>query len=145
MGGVKRETRNAGRGLREWDYITLSEPRIVSSLIKNRSKLDQSFYPSLTSNLTNVSADITSGVFLFSEAIICTYIDLEKQIETCGLSSGERLIVNQIMLGYSFADLEDMFGKTRQTYEKQFERAVWKICKQNDSNWMRVYKKSLPN
>ena len=40
---------------------------------------------------------------------------------------------------------EDIFGKTRQTYEKQFERAVWKICKQNDSNWMRVYKKSLPN
>lgn len=30
MGSVKLETRNEGRGLREWDYVPLSEPRVVT-------------------------------------------------------------------------------------------------------------------
>lgn len=29
MSSVKLETRNEGRGLREWDYVPLSEPRVV--------------------------------------------------------------------------------------------------------------------
>lgn len=30
MAAVKLETRNEGRGLREWDYVPLSEPRVVA-------------------------------------------------------------------------------------------------------------------
>lgn len=30
VGAVKLETRNEGRGLREWDYVPLSEPRVVA-------------------------------------------------------------------------------------------------------------------
>lgn len=30
MGSVKLETRNDGRGLREWDYLPLCEERVVS-------------------------------------------------------------------------------------------------------------------
>lgn len=37
MGSVKLETRNEGRGLREWDYLPLSEPYVVEQLIKNRA------------------------------------------------------------------------------------------------------------
>lgn len=33
MGSVKLETRNEGRGLHEWDYVPLSEPRVVEALI----------------------------------------------------------------------------------------------------------------
>lgn len=38
MGSVKIETRNEGRGLHEWDYISLSEPRVVAKLIAERSR-----------------------------------------------------------------------------------------------------------
>lgn len=38
MGSVKLETRNEGRGLREWDYLSLGEERTVSNLITNRSR-----------------------------------------------------------------------------------------------------------
>ena len=30
VASVKLETRNEGRGLREWDYVPLSEPRVVT-------------------------------------------------------------------------------------------------------------------
>lgn len=97
-----------------------------------------------------MSADVqaSSGVFLFSEAIICVYVDLEKLIETCGLSKGERFTVDKVMLGYTFLDLEEVYGKSRQTFEKQFNRAVDKICKQNDTHWNETYdktKRAYPN
>lgn len=45
MGSVKRETRNEGYGLHEWDYVPLGEPRVVAKLIQGRSRLDASYYP----------------------------------------------------------------------------------------------------
>lgn len=122
MGSVKLETRNEGRGLREWDYLPLGEDRVVAYLIKNRSKLDPALYPSLT------ASDLysTSGVFLFSEPIICTYVDLENLIHTCGLSPMEMYTVNHMMLGYTLADMADQFGKTRQSFDVYFKRAVQK-------------------
>lgn len=38
LGSVKVETRNEGRGLREWDYVPLGEERVVSELLQRRSK-----------------------------------------------------------------------------------------------------------
>jgi len=32
VGSVKLETRNEGRGLREWDYLPLGEERVVAQL-----------------------------------------------------------------------------------------------------------------
>lgn len=45
MGSVRIETRNDGRGLHEWDYVPLSEPRVVAKLIECWSWLDASYYP----------------------------------------------------------------------------------------------------
>jgi len=79
----------------------------------NRSRLDPAFYPSMAQTDINT----TAGVSLFSEPILCTYIDLEKLINTCGLSKMERVTVDYLMLGYSAADIADHLHKTRQTIE----------------------------
>lgn len=77
MGSVKLETRNEGRGLREWDYLPLGEARVVSQLLKNRSRWDESYWPILCER-----HDFSSnGVFPFSEPVLCVYIDLDNLIE----------------------------------------------------------------
>lgn len=81
----------------------------------------------------------TSGVFLFSEPILCTYIDLEKLIAECGMTREEHRVVKYLMLGYSSADIGERFGKTRQTVDIHFKRAVNKICKKNNENWKNTY------
>lgn len=135
MGSVKLETRNEGRGLREWDYLSLGEARVVSHLIVNRSKLDPAFYPSMT----NSDINSTAGVSQFSEPILITYIALEKLIGSCGMSPMEQKTVDYLMMGYSAADIADHLGKTRQTVETYFKRAVAKICERNDEMWHEVY------
>lgn len=113
----------------------MGEARVVSNLIANRSKLDPAFYPSMA----NVDLNSTAGISLFSEPILCTYIDMERLIEECGLSKGERETVDYLMLGYSAADIAEHANKTRQTIETQFKRAVAKICAQNERKWLAVY------
>lgn len=135
MGSVKLETRNEGRGLREWDYLSLGEERTVSNLIANRSRQDPSFYPSIT----NADINNTAGVSLFSEPILCTYIDLERLINTCGLSKMELAIIKYLMQGYAATDIADHFGYARQTVETLFKRAVKKICKRNEEVWYETY------
>lgn len=77
MGSVKLETRNEGRGLHEWDYLPLGEERVVTQLLQNRSRWDESYWPLLEENQTIAS----NGVFPFSEPILCTYADLDRLIE----------------------------------------------------------------
>ena len=67
--------------------------------------------------MANVDLNSTAGISLFSEPILCTYIDLERLIETCGLSAAERKTVDYLMLGYSTADIADHTNKTRQTVD----------------------------
>ena len=47
----------------------------------------------------------------------------------------ERMTVNYLMQGYILADIADHFGKTRQSLEILFKRAVKKIVKRNNSDW----------
>lgn len=81
----------------------------------------------------------TSGIFLFSEPILCVYVDLENLIEQCKLTAEERRVVKYLMLGYSAADIGERLGKTRQTIDVHFKRAVEKICKKNNENWEKTY------
>lgn len=109
MGAVKFETRNEGRGLREWDYVPLSEPRVVAKLIQTRWKVDESYYPLLEQSANPL---ISNGVFPFSEPVLCTYIDLDMLIEETELTSAEEQTVNYLMRGYSMSDIAECCGTT---------------------------------
>lgn len=76
---------------------------------------------------------------MFSEPILVTYLDLERLMNTCGLSKMERETVDYLMQGYSAADIADHLCKTRQTIETMFKRAVAKICARNEETWRETY------
>lgn len=47
----------------------------------------------------------------------------------------ERDTVRFLMKGYTLPDIAEHFGKTRQTFEVIFKRAVRKIVKRNNADW----------
>jgi len=74
-------------------------------------------------------------VFALNEDIICIYVDLDDLIERTDLSPTERATIQYLMKGYSLPDIAYHFGKTRQTFEILFKRAVKKIVKRNEMDW----------
>ena len=137
MGSVKLETRNEGRGLREWDYVPLSEPRIVARLIKNRWKVDEAFYPKTDERISILG---TAGVFPFSEPVLATYLDLDQLIESAPLTKAERQIVHWLMEGYTGTDIADHYGTTKKHVTILFGSAAQKIAEENNRRWFECYR-----
>lgn len=135
MGSVKLETRNDGRGQAEWSYLPLCEERIVAKQIQERSRLDPTYYPSLT----NANIFMTDGINLGGEPIICTYIDLETLISSCGFSARENQVLDDMMYGYTSSDIASRLGIARQSVDVIFKRAVKKIVDENNKRWHQVY------
>lgn len=77
----------------------MTEERTIAQLIRNRSKLDESYSPSLYYGGGITESD---GVFPFSEPVLVTYIDLDRLIEKTELSEGERFTIDKLMMGYTF-------------------------------------------
>lgn len=133
MGSVAMETKNEGRGLAEWAYMCLGEAQTVARLILNRSRLDGTFY-AMSSGLAT-----ESELTVMYEPVFCTYLDLDDLIETCGLSVGERRVIDALMEGHTITDIAEKNSCTKQTIEVQFRRGIRKITAQNTRNWLRVY------
>ena len=114
-------------------YIPFSEDRVVAKLIRNRSSLDASFYP--TTEPQHLLT--TDGVFSLNEDVLCVYADLDDLIERSSLSPMEKNTVQYLMKGYTLQDIAEYLGKTRQTCEVLFKRAVRKIVTLNNSEWER--------
>lgn len=112
-------------------YLPLSEERVVAELIRGRSVVDASYYPS-TEPQHYISTD---GVFALSEDIICTYVDLDSLIARTDMSPLERETIKYLMQGYSLPDIADKYCKSRQQFEILFKRAVSKIVKTNNADW----------
>lgn len=74
-------------------------------------------------------------MFGINEDILCIYADLDSLIERTDLSRSEREAVEYLMKGYALSDIAFHFGKSRQTYETVFRRAVKKIVRQNNADW----------
>lgn len=74
-------------------------------------------------------------MFALNEDVICIYAYLDSLIERTDLSPMERDAVNFLMKGYTLPDIAEYFGKTRQTFEVIFKRAVKKLVKRNDADW----------
>ena len=74
-------------------------------------------------------------MFALNEDVLCIYADLDRLIETCGLSKQERLVVDYLMQGYGLFDIAEYFGKSLQNFSILFKRACKKIVKQNNADW----------
>jgi hypothetical protein len=133
------ETRNEGRGLREWDYVPLSDPTVVAKLIQNRARLDESYYALLEETSNPV---ISNGVFPFSEPVLVTYMDLDTLIEATPLTKAENKIVHWLMRGYGFTDIADTYGISKQSVFILLKRAAEKISKTERAIWESAYVKS---
>ena len=108
-------------------YYPLTEQRVVKELICNRWRIDSSYQMKIyeTSNPT-----VSNGVPPFNEDIICTYIDLDRAIENCGLTDIQRLVIEQTMRGYDPTDIGNHCFKTavtRQTVHGHINAAVARI------------------
>lgn len=112
-----------------WDYIPLTETRIVGALIIGRSHYD----PSRSESLQNGNI----------EDRICVYADLDKLLNETPLSEKERLTVYELMNGYSISDIARYYNGIPQTYEKFFVRAVEKIAEQEKKSWINFYQAGL--
>lgn len=67
------------------------------------------------------------------------YIDLERLIELCRFSPRETQVIDDLMYGYTSADIADRIGVARQTVDVIFKRAVRKIVEANGKHWYEVY------
>lgn len=138
MGSVKFQTRNDYKGLEQWRYVSLSEERTIAMLIRGRGKLDASYYASM---FDGGGIAESNGVFPFSEPVLVCYIDLDRLIEETDLTEMERFTVAKLMMGYTLLDLEDIYGRSRKTFGKDFANACHKIKLTNDKRWQKVYGK----
>lgn len=136
MAGVHKELVGEGRGCHEYDYIPFSDPAVVTKLIMRRSKLDQNYYPLMR---TANPVFETDGVPVFSELVVCTYLDLDRLIEQAGLSPGQRRVVDYLMRGYCGKDIADHLGVVQQNVPVQLQKAVKKIVAANRRNWEECY------
>lgn len=77
----------------------------------------------------------TDGVFALNEDVLCIYADLDSLIDRAELSDAEKTTIKYMMQGYALTDIAEHFGKTRQSFEILFKRAVKKIVKRNNADW----------
>lgn len=105
----------------EWEYISLSEPRVVARLILHRGKID------------------TDGMSDMDEPVRCIYIDLDRLVERSELDGREEVTVTMLMLGYASADIAEMLGSAESDIKSAFRQAVRKIVRCNNAIWRQVY------
>lgn len=115
----------------------MSDPNVVSELIRNRMSLDVSYkekiYP---------SGDFEShGGMVFNESILCAYISLDELLKDAPLTKKQRFVVNLMMRGYTVQDVADVYGVDRRRVSEIFQRAVKVLCERHEQNWKRVMKK----
>ena len=123
-----------------WDYLSLSEHRVVKQLIRTRSLVDK-YYTSVRYGSGNVLE--TSGVFTFDEDILTTYFDLDALISECGLTELEMDIVTSMMDGYTVRDIvEERDYADGRAVLNRLDDAVVKIVSRNNQKWAESIEKA---
>lgn len=115
--------------------MPLSDPGVVSALIKNRTKLDSSYVMRLYTGHTLA----VSGAHVMKEPVICTYVDLDKLISQVRFTPGEKRVLALFMEGWSSSDIAKHFGKDHKTIDVLFQRAVNRIVKKNNEKWTKQH------
>lgn len=73
------------------------------------------------------------------EVVRDTYIDLDQLIGCCGLSETQHRVLTLLMRGATLTDIAEMDGCTVGTVNIHLGRAVEKIVRENNENWLKVY------
>ena len=117
-----------------WEYVSLSEPSVVKTLIRTRSFVDD--YYNAVQFRTTMSPIVSDGMLIFDENILTTYIDLDTLIDECGLNDDELKVVNCLMDGMTINELaRDMGMDSRSTVFLWLDTAADKIVARNDARW----------
>lgn len=75
-----------------------------------------------------------------AEPVRLTYFDLDRLIETSGLTEKQKQTVVLQMMGYKIPDIaENMLGVDERIARKYFLTAVQKICDQHELEWRNVH------
>ena len=69
-----------------------------------------------------------------SEPVTVTYMDLDRLIDTCGLSGEEMKIVDLLMRGWTKSDIDELLNIDSAAI---LNSAVDKIVEQNEYEWHR--------
>ena len=104
-------------------YVSLTEERVISQLLRSRVKMDRL---------------IEDGSI--SSELLDTYVDLDRLISGTKLSVEETFTLRRVMEGYTFWDMEMVFGKSHKTYEGIFKRVCRKLKETNDRHWRKKKK-----
>lgn len=132
MGAVHDEQRNEGKGTQEWYKMSLSDPNVISQLIKNRSRLDACY---LLKKYATLNPFGTNGTPMFAEPIAVMYLDLDALIAKCRFNMTQLFIVKRMMLGYTEADIAYTLETTSSTIRKRLDRIISDIQAQNEADW----------
>ena len=119
----------------DWAYLPQSEERVEAQQIKQRSRQDVTYQAKTGTGGLLESA----GGFGLSESVLCTYIDLDRQIEACAFSPEQQHILLSLMDGYSLRDIAELQELDLRDVERSFRNAVYAIVQQNNHNWLRSY------
>lgn len=122
MGAVKRETPGQNRGCHEYDYISLSDPSMIETLIKFRKDI----YP----------PDSLEQGYAFKESMTCLYIDIENLIKKTSLTKQERNTLALLLDGWSLQDIADEREVTHQSVSAHLHRACKKMAKLHNQMWL---------
>lgn len=63
----------------------------------------------------------------------------------CRFSPRETIVIEDLMYGYTSADIADRLGVARQTVDVMFKRAVRKIVESNNAHWTDTYAVGSPS
>lgn len=121
----------------DFEYCPLSEERVVRLLIIGRSKLDKN-YDMLSYVKENGIPQLTGEASVVNEDVLCTYVDLDALISTCGLSDLEYYVVIESMKGYMLSDIAEDTGKYPAAIKGAFSSAVEKIVVENNRRWKKA-------
>ena len=129
MGHVAMETRNEGRGLREWYYLCLGETRTLDQLIRNRYRLDGTFYAT-RDEYTFAIIDLPELL----DPVFLTYVDLDRLIDESDLTERQANILHMLMQGYTLTDIAGMNHDIKSIHA-HYIAALRKLSRQNQLTW----------
>lgn len=70
---------------------------------------------------------------------MCTYMDLDRLIEACKLTTDTMYTLKQIMDGNSLRDVAELHHRELSDVEREFRNAVSLIVRQNNQIWAETY------
>ena len=112
----------------------MSDIKVLSYLVCNRSKLDASYIEKIYPSGTFFS----SGTIVFNESVLAVYVDLDRLIESSGLTAKQRGVINLLMRGYSIQDIADETGKEQSAISHLLRRSLEKMSRTHEERWRQV-------